>query len=84
MGLLNRLKKLIKMNDFFYSTEMLRFNDESEYKTITGGLISLGIIIMIMAGFATMIIDTFSLNSVKSSTDIIHHEVPSAANFSTN
>lgn len=73
MGLLNRLKKLIKMNDFFYSTEMLRFNDESEYKTITGGLISLGIIIMIMAGFATMIIDTFSLNSVKSSTDIIHH-----------
>lgn len=84
MGILKKVKSLIKMNDFFYSTEMLRFNDESEYKTLTGGLISLAIILVIMVGFATMIADTISLNSITSSTDIINNEVPTSANFSTN
>lgn len=56
MGILKKVKDLIKSNDFFYSTEMLRFNEESDYKTLTGGFISLGIIIAILVGFMGMII----------------------------
>lgn len=51
-------KNLIRNIDLFYSNEILRYNSTSQYKTITGGIISIAIIIAILVGFSQMIINT--------------------------
>jgi len=61
MGILSKFKQAVKMTDFFYSSDMLRYENELEYRTLTGGILSLGIIITILIGFASMIIDTLNL-----------------------
>lgn len=58
------IKKGIRFTDLFYTSELLRFNDEMEYRTLTGGLISLAIIIAVVIGFANMIIGTLNLSSI--------------------
>lgn len=63
MKLLSLLKDLIEMNDFFYSTQLLRFKKEGEYRTLTGGILSIGIIVVIVVGFANMIMDTLKRNT---------------------
>jgi len=76
MSFLKRLKKLIKVADFFYSTEMLRYDDDLEYKTLTGGVVSLAIIVTIIMGFASMILNTLDLNTFTISTEIVKNKVP--------
>jgi hypothetical protein len=43
---------------------MLRYDKELEYRSFTGGLLSLGIIIAVIVGFASMIINTLALNTI--------------------
>lgn len=83
MGILSRLKKLIEITDFFNSTQMLRYEKENEYRTLTGGIISLGIIITIVIGFASMIIDTLTLNSISYTQNIATHSDPSYTKITT-
>jgi hypothetical protein len=83
MGLLRKLQSLIKVTDFFYSSEMLRYNDENEYRTLTGGLISIGIIITILVGFASMIIDTLNLNTISTTSELIKNKIPTPSILST-
>jgi len=83
MELIKKIKDLIKVNDFFYSSEMLRYNAEMEYKTLTGGFISLGIIITIVIGFASIIIDTINLNIITTNTEIVKHSNPPSSIIST-
>lgn len=59
-----KLKNFIKMNDFFHSIQFLRYEKENDYRTFTGGLISLVIITVILIGFAQMIISTFNLSTI--------------------
>lgn len=73
------LKKLIKATDFFYSTELLRYDDELEYKTLTGGFVSLAIIITITVGFANMILDTLALNTFNITTENIKNIIPTSS-----
>lgn len=54
-----------------------------EYRTLTGGLISLGIIITIFIGFANMILDTLDLNTITTSMEVIKQQVPTPATLST-
>lgn len=42
-----------------------------EYRTLTGGLVSLAIIITILVGFANMILDTLDLNSITTTMQVI-------------
>jgi hypothetical protein len=60
------LRDGIKMNDLFYASEMLRFDKELEYRSITGGIFSMAIIVAVLVGFASMIIDTLALNTINS------------------
>ena len=53
-----KVKNLIKGNDLFYSSEMFRYENEMEYKSLTGGILSIGVIITVLVGFANMIILT--------------------------
>lgn len=55
---LSNFKNVIKKSDLFYSSEMLRYENELEYKSLTGGIISLALIITVIVGFANMIILT--------------------------
>jgi hypothetical protein len=45
---------------------MLRFDKEMEYRSVTGGLFSIAIIVAVLVGFAGMIIDTLSLSTINS------------------
>lgn len=55
------VKGAVKSTDFFYSSEMLRYEEELQFRTMTGGILSLAIIIATLIGFASMIIDTLNL-----------------------
>jgi archaellum biogenesis protein FlaJ (TadC family) len=55
---MQKIKDIVKMSDFFNSFHILRYKQEAEYRTFTGGLISVGVIITIIIAFASMILDT--------------------------
>lgn len=76
MGVLKKIDYVVKKADFFYSRDMLRYEDEEEYKTFTGGITSIGIIIAIIIGFASMILDTLNLTSISTSTQVIKNVIP--------
>jgi hypothetical protein len=83
MKFIGWIKDAIKVNDLFYSSELLRFNNEMEYRTLTGGLFSLFIIVAVMVGFANMIIDTLSLNSLSYIQTVSKEADPSSTVLST-
>ena len=52
------------MSDFFNSSQLLRYENENEYRTLTGGIVSIGIAITIVIGFASMISDTLNKSAI--------------------
>lgn len=58
---------------------MLRYDDDEDFKTLTGGIISLGIIVAIFIGFASMILNTLNLSSISTATQIIKNVDPPAS-----
>jgi hypothetical protein len=73
---LKKLKNLIKSSDLFYSNEMLRYENELEYKSLTGGVLSLALIVTIIIGFANMIILTMERETIFSTKEIVKHSDP--------
>jgi hypothetical protein len=65
------------MSDFFNSSQMLRFQNENEFRTLTGGIISIGIIITIIVSFASMILDTLNLSTINYTENSIKRVDPS-------
>lgn len=57
---MEKLKKVVKMSDFFNSFQMLRYEQEAQYRTVTGGIMSIAVIITIIIAFASMISDTLN------------------------
>jgi hypothetical protein len=76
MGFLSKVGGLVKKIDFFYSTEMLRYDKDEDFKTLTGGFISVGIIIAILVGFASMIINTLNQTTISNTTQVIKNPIP--------
>ena len=74
---MEKVKNLLKMADFFNSFQMLRFQKETEYRTFTGGLISIGIIITIIVAFASMIINTVNRTIISFTHNEQKDSVPS-------
>jgi hypothetical protein len=54
----------------FYASEMLRYNNENQYKTFTGGVITLGILTTIMIAFASMIFETLDRTKITYTLDV--------------
>ncbi len=79
MGILKKIEDVVKKTDFFYSKEMLRYDDDEDYKTLTGGIISLGIIVAIVVGFASMILSTLNRTSISTTIQVIKNIVPPAS-----
>ncbi len=61
---MEKVKELIKLGDFFNSFQMLRINKETEYRTYTGGIVSIGVIITIIIAFASMIGETLNRTTI--------------------
>jgi len=59
MKIFSKAIELIKSSDQFHSSELLRYKGDSQYKTLTGGIISLITIIAIIIAFMSMIKSTF-------------------------
>ena len=70
MPFLDHVKQLIYQADLFCSQQLLRYNSETQYKTLTGGLMSLAIISVIVIGFTSMIMDTLQKTSISSSLTV--------------
>jgi uncharacterized membrane protein len=63
---------------------MLRYNAETQYKTLTGGLLSISIFIFIVIGFANMISDTLNRTSIASTLQTIKQKDPALSVLTTN
>ena len=50
----------------FYSSEILKYNNETQYQTFSGAIFSLMIITAIVTGFSSMIISTMERTSITS------------------
>lgn len=83
MGLLEKIKSVVKATDFFYSTDMLRYEEDVEYRTVTGGIFSIAIIITTFIGFASMIIDTINRTSITTQTNISKSSAPTRSVLTT-
>ena len=55
--------KFLSATDYFNSSSMLRFENENDYKTITGGIISVAIIVTIIVSFTSEILVTLERTS---------------------
>lgn len=64
MKFIEAFKKIVQAGDFFHSAQLLRYQTENQYRTTTGGIISIAIIVVILVGFARMIIDTVNLSTI--------------------
>lgn len=76
MKILKYIENAVKKVDFFYSKEMLRYDDDEDFKTLTGGIVSIGIIIAIIIGFSSMILNTLNLTSITTTTQIVKNVIP--------
>lgn len=77
--LLQNIKKLIYQADLFCSSQLLRYNSDTQYNTLTGGLLSLSIITVIIVGFASMIASTLNRSTITSTTTTVKQSTPPLA-----
>ena len=68
----------------FSSSEMLRYNEDAQYQTFTGGIISLGIFLTVIAGFFSMISETVNRTAISSNLNVITSGNPPTYNLTNN
>lgn len=69
-------KTLIHNADFFSTTQLIRYQEEPEFKTFTGGIFSLAIVGVIAAIFFSMSIKTLNRESIFWSSQTIKQSEP--------
>jgi len=84
MSFLKALKNQISKSDMFYASEMLRYDSDSQYKTVTGGILSIGIFITIIIAFTSMIGDTFNRTSISYSFQTLKEDEPTPVTIDPN
>ncbi len=63
---------------------MLRYNGDTQYRTVTGGIATLGIMIMVIIGFFSMISETINKTAISSTTNILRSNNPPEFNLTAN
>jgi hypothetical protein len=63
---------------------MLRYNQDTQYKTTTGGIVTLGMIIMVTVSFLSMISQTLNKTAIDSSVNILRSRSPPELNLVAN
>lgn len=69
------LKKAIKITkqavtkfDLFANAKLLRHSEEPEYKSFTGGILSLAVLIAIVIVFSSTVTDTLNMTNISSTS----------------
>lgn len=83
MGLLSIIKETIYKADFFSSAQFFRFRGDADNKTLTGGLLSLSLIVALLVLFSNMVITTLDKIIITSSTSTTQMQDPPASILST-
>ena len=61
------VRELLYKLDFFYEFNFLRYKDEADYNTITGGIVSLTIILLVAITFSDKVSQTIGKVNIQSS-----------------
>ena len=64
MAGLNTAKKIFRSFDLFSTSQFLRFDGEGEYKTASGGICSLIVIVIFMTLFMSTAIQTVNMEII--------------------
>ena len=62
---------------------MLRYNGDSQYRTFTGGILSMTVVFVVIAGFFNMICETINRTAIESNLNVVTSSSPSAFNLTT-
>jgi hypothetical protein len=81
MAILKALKELVYKSDLLSSGSLLRVRGEPDHKTLTGGLTSITLMIVLVAVFANKIIDTLNKIIITSNTNTSNADDPAALNL---
>ena len=76
MGFFGKVKAVFLQADLFYSSEILKYRNETQYKTFSGAIFSLMIIAAIVTGFSSMIISTVERTSITSNLEVRKSQIP--------
>ena len=76
MKIFEKFKGLISSIDMFKSSEMLRYDNDTQHKTFTGGIMTSIIIVMVSISFFAMISDTLNRTAINSSLTVSKNQNP--------
>jgi hypothetical protein len=80
--LLGKLQRGVARLDLFSTTELLRFREDPEFKTFTGGCCSLGLLLGFLLLFTQTVLATFRNETINSQTALEEQSDP--ASYRTN
>jgi len=64
MKIFDKIKKIILKCDLFCTTEFFRYDEEPEYRTYTGALCSITIVLFFITVFTNVILITLSKSEI--------------------
>lgn len=70
------VRELLYKLDFFYESNFLRYKDEADYNTLTGGIISLAIILLVTITFSDKVSKTLGKINIASSEEFNNDKDP--------
>ena len=77
MVCLGSCTKVFRNFDFFQTSKLLRYNKDAEYKSVTGGITSITVVIILCILFFNMGLRTIRKETVTSSTSTTNEIDPS-------
>ncbi len=81
MSFIKSCRQLLVKFDFFPATQFLRYKGSTEYRTATGGVFTILIIIIFFLLFFNALTDIIAKKNVNAKSNIVHQAVPSETSF---
>lgn len=78
MKLFRVLRSMVNRADFFSTTELIRYREEPDFKTFTGGIFSLAIIILLTVIFSSMSMSAVNREHIDWASQTLKDSVPPA------
>ena len=73
--------KMLRMFDFFQSSKLLRYNGDAEYKSTSGGIVSMTVVIIFIILFSSMGMKTLRKEIITASSNTENEIDPSDMNM---
>lgn len=76
MSFYKSMRSVIMKADIFYTSSLLRFGEESEYRSVTGGISSILMVVTLVVVFYSKISETLNKQIITSSTKDLYQRDP--------